>query len=297
MRGSLRAGSRTVARICTAAPAPAELRPAAEVAEVGDAAASPARHGTGEVHDVVIDHGRVLDVDAHALDLAHADLEGLKALPTVVRLAVAIPIAILEQHPVDVLLLDLLRVERLEGVVLAVVREPGEPAVLLETDLLHDPAVDEADALATEQADVVRGPDRELRHGLEGVFAVGVEVLIERGAAEHTAELVVQDAGLRLADRVTGGRLQTVLDDALGAIAVDPAAAELRHNLHDLPCTCLLHDSISLTFWYAVLRPPEPFGRSQTVHLRQSFCSKKRKDQPLTNRVNIHRLYQNVKRD
>lgn len=218
-------------------------------------------HGTGQVEVVVHDHLGVLHVHAHPLDLAHADLERREGLAAVARLPVAVPVAVLEHHPVDVRVLHPLDVEGLEGIVLAGVDEAGEPAVLLETDLLHDAPIDQADAVATEEANLHGGELRDLRHGGERV-TVTINVGVEGRAAEHLAELVEQLARLLLADGARRGQLHPTLDDGLSAIVADPPIHQPSHDLADLTNACVLHDAISLTFWYAILRSPEPFGYS-----------------------------------
>ncbi len=80
---------------------------------------------------------------------------------------------------------------RQERVVLTQVRETGEPAVLLESDLLDDTTIDEPDVVTTEQSRVRRRPDRDLWDGLERVLACRVEVLVKGRAAEHATELEV----------------------------------------------------------------------------------------------------------
>lgn len=218
-------------------------------------------HGTGEVEVVVHDHLGVLHVHAHPLDLAHADLERREGLAAVARLPVAVPVAVLVEHPVDVRVLHPLGVEGLEGIGVAGVDEAGEPAVLLEPDLLDDPPVDQTDALATEEAHVLRRPGRDLRHGCERV-AVAIVVRLEGLAAERLPELVEQPARLPLTNGARGRQFHSTLDDGLSVIVANPPVHQPRHDLTELTNACVLHDAISLTFWHAALRSSEPFGYS-----------------------------------
>lgn len=162
---SLRAGGRAKVRVAAAVPARAEPRAAADDTEVTEALGELARHRTGQIEVVPIDDGGILDVDAGTLDHVHPDLEGEHGGAAIDRLAIAVAVSVLTEHPADARL-GSHRIVSDERVVLTVEGETGELAVLPQPNLLDDPTVDQTDVVS-EQPRVRGGPERDLRDGLE----------------------------------------------------------------------------------------------------------------------------------
>ena len=226
---SLRAGGRADVRAVVATPAPVESRAAVEDAEATDAAGVLARHRTGQIEVVSLDDGGVMDVNGDTLDHIHPDLERQVGRSTIDRLAVAIPEPVLTEHPADAGL-GAVRVVRDKRIVLTGVHEAGEPAILLESDLLDDAAVDEPNVLS-EESRVRRRPERDLRDGLERVLPLGIEVNLKGRASEHTSEPdVVETTGLSGTNGLHRDARLGPFDDGLSLIVADASIRDATHE-------------------------------------------------------------------